>query len=931
MKQMTKRFLCVLLAVMMLVSTGVLQLAEAAESVGQVETLKAAAVSQTKIQLKWSKVKKADGYCVYVYNTKKEAWTVKAYTAETTFNDKGLAAGTKYSYKVAAFVKDGKERLLGKMSPKAAAVTYPAAVTSLKAKAVTPVKVQLTWNAVTGAAGYVIYSKTGDADYKKAAIATGRTYTFTYKTAPGTVCYKVRPYLTSGDKLLYAPKFSPVAKLTVKPGPVTKLNVTTAKAVKVKLAWNAAVGATGYVIYAQVGDGAFKKLATTKERSYLITYPAAPGVVYYKVRAFAKVGNKNLFAEKFSPTVKIKEKPAKVDSITVSNISGTKATLKWAKSVGASEYIVYKKDIDVAGADSEFMKVATVKKNTYAVKYPASPRKVSYCVQASATVKGNTVLASMSAPVTFSMWPKGVTAVRLKKAERDSLTLEWSPADGASEYHVFQYVAVEGQEKKELQEIGVTKETSFVVEGLEPETAYSFRVRAVAVYETLVTETAISPVLTASTNFGTVKNATAVVNSNNTAVLSWNALEGATGFEVEKKVGDEWKKLGESLTTMFNISEKESDAKLAQGQTYYYRVRAFVKQGDEIAYSPYTDVIEVHSVPGKPEKAKAAAASDHAIVIDWPAVSGADCYRVQYYSKKGKWVDDVDLMEYHSYKAKDGKTRVYYADKNLTESGTYQYRVAAGVSNGGRLTFGTYGDPITFKYTYEPEPEKIYSDSFTQSGVAGYLYDPKEKVFYTSNDPWQRNFGFNRLYDFASQFVWIQYDTARFYFTYQGDDWMLQPWKGQYGIVLYGAELGVYKKYTERDAEHYDCAQDPDRLQMSMDFERYYQSEDGKSGEWKHEFYRPYGTYWWCTGFKPAMLIRLIQPFDANIVNEDITKQNYPELRANYRVTMKDFEMLEVFIDAMKETGFKQITYKPGIKPGRLQFAYHDLDVYFPF
>ena len=28
---------------------------------------------------------------------------------------------------------------------------------------------------------------------------------------------------------------------------------------------------------------------------------------------------------------------------------------------------------------------------------------------------------------------------------------------------------------------------------------------------------------------------------------------------------------------------------------------------------------------------------------------------------------------------------------------------------------------------------------------------------------------------------------------------------------------------------------------------------------------------------------------------------------------------------------YKQIEYKDGVKPGFNQFAYHDLDVYFPF
>ncbi|MBQ6093384.1 MAG: fibronectin type III domain-containing protein, partial [Clostridia bacterium] len=118
MKQMTKRFFCVLLSVLMLLSMGAVQLASAAAAVGRVETLKATTVSQSQIRLKWSKVKKADGYCVYSYDAKKDAWLAETYTTETTFTDKGLAPGTKYTYKVAAFVKNGTSRTFGKDSPK---------------------------------------------------------------------------------------------------------------------------------------------------------------------------------------------------------------------------------------------------------------------------------------------------------------------------------------------------------------------------------------------------------------------------------------------------------------------------------------------------------------------------------------------------------------------------------------------------------------------------------------------------------------------------------------------------------------------------------------------------------------------------------------------------------------------------------------------
>ena len=831
MNKTLKKSLSVLLALLMLASVCAAQFAFAAAAVGQVANLKVASVSQTQVKLKWSKVSKASGYCVYSYDAKKDRWLVETYTAANTFTDKSLNAGTKYTYKVAAYVKSGTTRNFGKDSAKVTALTKPARVSKLTAKQVTPAKIKLTWSAAAGATGYILYGRTSDGDYKK--------------------------------------------------------------------------------------------IKTLSKRTYTITYPAAPGVMYYKVRAYVKNGKLKQYAAKYSPTAKVSTKPAQVTSLTVTNIGGASATLKWAASAGASEYIIFKRD---SSTGDEFVKVATTKKTTYAVKYPASPRTVHFSVQASATVNGKTTLAAVSAPVYISMWPKAVTSLTLKKADHNALTLEWPKADGASEYHVYQYV------DGELKEIGITEKTTYVVKNLEPETSYSFRVRAVANFEGLITETEISPVLTAETTFGTIRGETVVLNTSNTATLSWNALPGAAGYEIEKNVDGTWTNIGTTDKTMFNVSDLESGKVFATGKTYTYRLRAYLMEGSEKVYSSYTREIEVHSIPAKPEKPIIAAGADHSIVIDWPTVPGADSYHLQFYNDQGKWVDDTVMGEVHKY-TYNGQERTSYRFimKDAADTGTHQYRVASAVQNDGRWTYSAYSPAASLKYTYEPEPDYGYSESFKKAGMVGYLLDGQEGVFFTADDPWQRNFGFNRLYDVASQFFWIQYDTTRFFFTYQGSDWMLQPWKGQYGAILYGAELGVYKKYTDREADHYDCAQDQDLLMMSMDFERYYWTNaDKTAGEWRHEFSRPYGSYWWCTGFKLGY-IRLSKPTEIITINENKDKQTFPEIRANYRVTVKDFEMLHGLVQGLKDAGYKEIEYKTGVKPGNLQFAFHDLDVYFPF
>lgn len=74
----------------------------------------------------------------------------------------------------------------------------------------------------------------------------------------------------------------------------------------------------------------------------------------------------------------------------------------------------------------------------------------------------------------------------------------------------------------------------------------------------------------------------------------------------------------------------------------------------------------------------------------------------------------------------------------------------------------------------------------------GYCYDCCEGVFSTRIDAWQRDFGFRTLYDRTAPAFHMIYDCEPVYFDYMGKTWLIEFWKGQYGINT-GGEIGVYK------------------------------------------------------------------------------------------------------------------------------------------
>lgn len=172
--------------------------------------------------------------------------------------------------------------------------------------------------------------------------------------------------------------------------------------------------------------------------------------------------------------------------------------------------------------------------------------------------------------------------------------------------------------------------------------------------------------------------------------------------------------------------------------------------------------------------------------------------------------------------------------------------------------------------------------------ILSYQYSYIDDYYYTNDkDAWQYNFGFGKIYDFVSPYILLEYDYIRVFFTYENKDWMLQMWKGQYGLVFYGGEVGIYtKEHSDEGINEwtfFNCPAEEDWLNMEMTL-----WHEDINGNWNREFTREYDKYWWCTGFKNGHL-RQEEPAD--------------ELRLTGRITLKDAKMTSLVADGLAECG----------------------------
>lgn len=180
-------------------------------------------------------------------------------------------------------------------------------------------------------------------------------------------------------------------------------------------------------------------------------------------------------------------------------------------------------------------------------------------------------------------------------------------------------------------------------------------------------------------------------------------------------------------------------------------------------------------------------------------------------------------------------------------------------------------------------------------------YDYDYGYYYTNDKAcWQKHFGYARVYDYAAPYIGMEYDYVRVFFTYEGEEFMLQLWKGQYTII-YGAEVGLYSKVTDGEESNpftFYYAVD-EKHWPTMDTAVYHQEKEGDAPEdYKLLFKRPVDKYWWCTGFVVGTL-REVEPAD--------------ELRVESSITFESAEMANIVAQGLSSCGFTKATDKDNI------------------
>jgi uncharacterized protein YjdB len=265
----------------------------------------------------------------------------------------------------------------------------------------------------------------------------------------------------------------------------------------------------------------------------------------------------------------------------------------------------------------------------------------------------------------------------LRAASNTSLYVAWTDVSGATSYEVWRSVTP----ARDYTLIGTTGSTNYTDTGLQTNVIYYYRVKAVCAGATATTFGDFSYAASART----VPAAPAVGVSPagyNTAWVTWNAVAGATKYEVWRSTNSVggYKKI--STVSASKLYYKNTG--LSPGTVYYYQVRAYQKIGRTIVYGEFSSPVSVQTTLGAVTGARAARSKAGTIKLSWSAVSGRSKYEVWRSTSPNGGFALVTTT---------GSTS--FTNKGLAQGVTYYYQIRAYRLIGKIKAYGGYSAVVS--------------------------------------------------------------------------------------------------------------------------------------------------------------------------------------------------------------------------------------------
>lgn len=400
-------------------------------------------------------------------------------------------------------------------------------------------------------------------------------------------------------------------------------------------------------------------------------------------------------------------------------INGPKIT--WANISGATKYYIYRRKV----GSTKMTKIGAVGSGKNTFVDTAIKRKDGNYIY---TVKGINKSGKASRYLyngLTCLYAEAPTINTASVTGNNAVYLEWKKTDGDARYYIYRKI-----DDSDWERVDDCSANYYTDKNVENGKTYSYRVKSIIDYDDDGKAKSAYSKATGKIKFLEAPVINELEVNESSIEVSWNSVEGATGYSILRKpldTDDEW-------TVLATVSGKkttyeDTTAKLNKG--YLYTVRSEGK-GFSGSYSSGKE----YFILAEPEFTVNVEADG--IRLEWPAVPYATAYRIYEQNADGKWERKTRVRKNNYY---EFNPRTYY-NKKLSVCAT---------RTGGVSTYKTdveetvYFPQITYKvkemdtytqFTWESTGADKYRVYRKPKGEANSAYE----LFYETTTPGFNNY-----------------------------------------------------------------------------------------------------------------------------------------------------------------------------------------------
>jgi C1A family cysteine protease/fibronectin type 3 domain-containing protein len=429
------------------------------------------------------------------------------------------------------------------------------------------------------------------------------------------------------------------------------------------LSWSAAEGATGYEIQRKEKNDAEYELLATIESGGTNSYTddlstMGVGTYLYRVRAYSTNKEYSAWSEAQSVIVGLKLSQVDYKTVKVEMPKLDNAFYKWL-------YVSADKDGSSWKKTSTFQTTFTIDMTNQFSDFQVGDTYYYY----GQITDNYQYEIHKTGIIPFQTTPDALTCETMELTET-GVQLSWSGGGGADSVQIYRsesrtrgtdvYATVSVEDgSSSYTDTNVTKGKTYyywicpTVQNSEEETVQGDMTECGS-----MKFTSIAP---------TVSLKSAAADSDTAVSLDWDQTTGAAGYYLYRSTtagsaGTQIKEITSGSATSW------TDTGLTPGDTYYYSIAAYVKDGNETVTGKVSAQKAVRTKPSKTVIDTTTDVSDSGITVSWTQAAGADGYLIERKTGSGTFEQVKDIA---------GGSTVSYQDTAVTSGNVYIYQVTA--------------------------------------------------------------------------------------------------------------------------------------------------------------------------------------------------------------------------------------------------------------